>query len=493
MTGFAQCLRRWADATPDRVALSVAGVDTTYGHLWERVERATWRLEREWGIAAGDRVGYCGFNHGDQLVLLAALMRLRAMLVPLNYRLAAPELRALVAHAGISQIVVDENFSAVAAGPGLPMREREALAAPFTGPGSPRNMAEGDGDTPVLLVYTSGTTGQPKGAVHTQAGLYRNALASIAMHDFTADDTILSVLPLFHVGGLCIQTIPALYAGACVILHPRFDAGAWLDTVARELPTTSLMVPATMRAVQEHARWQSTDLSSLRLLGAGSSTIPAALIAGFHARGVPVCQIYGATETGPVSIVLRAEEAFAHAGAAGLPALDCAIRLVAGQGDVNAVDQIGEIWVRGPNVMHGYWRDPENPAFADGWFRTGDLARRDAGGYYTVVGRLKDMIISGGENIYPAEIENVLAGISEIVEATVVGMPDPRWGEVPVAVIVLKDGATLSEAAIRARFEGTLARFKHPRRIVFRATLPRSALGKVQKAALTADLKAGEI
>jgi fatty-acyl-CoA synthase len=351
-----------------------------------------------------------------------------------------------------------------------------------------------DSDTPALLVYTSGTTGRPKGAVHTQGGLWWNAMASIAMHDLTADDRVLTVLPLFHVGGLCIQTVPALYAGASISLHPRFDPGAWLDAVALHAPTISLMVPATMRAVIEHPRWGATDLRSLRILGAGSSTIPDALIEAFHARGVPVCQIYGATETGPVSIVLRAGEAMAHAGAAGRPALGCEIRLVGSDGSgVNdgPAGGVGEILVKGPNVMRGYWRDPANPAFAEGWFRTGDLARRDADGYYTVVGRAQDLIISGGENIYPAEIENLLAGVPEIAEAAVIGMPDPHWGEVPVAVVVLRAGATLGERVIRAYFDGRLARFKHPRRIVFRATLPRNAMGKVVKRVLVEESTSG--
>ena len=491
MIGFPERLRQWAEATPGHVAVSCAGEDMTYAELWQRVERATVQLAGSWRVAAGDRIGYLGINHTDQLISLVALMRLGALLVPLNYRLAANELGAIVAHADISQVIADENFASMAAALGVPARERSALRASLPDTGPRAILIESDPNSAALLVYTSGTTGQPKGAVHTHGGLVWNALASIAMHDMTADDIVLSVLPLFHVGGLCIQTLPALYVGAHIILHPRFDAGTWLAAVAEVKPTISLMVPATMRLVQEHPRWEYTDLSSLRVLGAGSSTIPDALIAGFHARGVPVCQIYGATETGPVSIVLRAEDAFAHAGAAGRPAPGCAIRLVAGQGDVGGSGEVGEIWVKAPNVMQGYWRDPQSPAFADGWFRTGDLAHRDAEGYYTVVGRSRDMIISGGENIYPAEIENVLAGITEIAEAAAIGVPDSQWGEVPVAVVVLREGAWLDESAIRARFEDNLARFKHPRRIVFRASLPRNALGKVQKALLIADLKAG--
>jgi len=192
-----------------------------------------------------------------------------------------------------------------------------------------------------------------------------------------------------------------------------------------------------------------------------------------------------------VSIVLRADEAMSHVGAAGRPVPGCAIRLVDREGRDATGDSVGEILVSAPNVMRGYWREPSHPSFAGGWFRTGDLARRDADGFYTVVGRVQDMIISGGENIYPAEIENLLAGIPEIADAAALGVPDPQWGEVPVAIVVLRPGAALSAEAILARLDGRLARFKQPKRIVFRATLPRNAMGKVQKRMLIDELTRG--
>ena len=489
-TNLPDRLAALAHEAPDKVALTVDGHDLTYAALLQRIDRATTRLADDWEIEQGDRIAFLGWNHPDQVVLLAALMRLGAILVPLNYRLTAAELRAIAVHAGISQVVADAHHAVLASELGITVRDRDALAvSAVTERPLPAATAHG-GNTPALLVYTSGTTGEPKGAVHTHDGLCSNAVASIAFHEFTADDIVLSALPMFHVGGLCIQTLPALYAGAGVILHARFDAGAWLATVGRLRPTLSLMVPATMRAVQDHPRWAAADLSSLRLLGAGSSTIPDALIHAFHRRGVPVCQVYGATETGPVSIVLDAGAAFDHVGSAGKPAPGCAIRLVDGEGDIDGADRIGEIWVRGPNVMQGYWREPGHPAFRDGWFRTGDLARRDADGFYYVVGRSSDLIISGGENIHPAEIENALTAMPEIGEAAVIGVPDARWGEVPVAVVVPRAGAVLTEDEIRARLEGCLARFKHPRRVVFRATLPRNAMGKVLKSTLLATLQA---
>jgi fatty-acyl-CoA synthase len=292
------------------------------------------------------------------------------------------------------------------------------------------------------------------------------------MHDLTAADRVLTVLPMFHVGGLNIQTLPALLAGATITLHKRFDAGAWLADVAKWRPTLSLLVPAAMAAVVGHPDWAATDLSSLRLLNTGSMVVPETLIQAFHARGVPVGQVYGATETAPIATVLLRDDALRKPGSAGKPAPHCEVKLAD-----------GEIWVRGPAVMRGYWKDYSGLT-PDGWFRTGDLARLDEEGYYWVVGRSKDVIISGGENIHPAELENVLADCPAIAESAVVGIPDAKWGEAACAAVVLKPGSTLAEPELAKLFESRLARYKHPRRIVYLSQLPKNAMGKVQRAEL---------
>jgi fatty-acyl-CoA synthase len=228
-----------------------------------------------------------------------------------------------------------------------------------------------------------------------------------------------------------------------------------------------------MQAVIGHAAWPQTDLSSLRLLNTGSMIVPESLIHAFHARGVPVGQIYGSTETSPIAIVLLREDAMRKVGSTGKPALHCEARIAD-----------GEILVRGPNVMRRYWNDAAATAAvldADGWFHTGDLARVDEQGYYWIMGRSKDMIISGGENVYPAELENVLADCPAIAESAVIGMDDPKWGEAACAVVVRRPGAALDESAVLALFKDRLARYKHPRRVVFADSLPKNALGKVQK------------
>jgi fatty-acyl-CoA synthase len=306
-----------------------------------------------------------------------------------------------------------------------------------------------------------------------QAAMLANLDAAIDAQGLDAHTRTLAVLPLFHVGGLAIQVLPTLAAGGVVRLHPRFDAQAWFDDVERWRPTTTLLVPAVMRALVEHPRWDRADLSSLAFINSGSQIVPRALIERFHARRVPVAQVYGATETGPVSIVLRPDEAMAHVGSVGRPARGVQVRL-----------EDGEVQLRAPNLARGYHRLPHDAAFADGWFRSGDLATVDTHGFYEIVGRTKELIISGGENIHPAQIEQLALADAAVADAAVVGMPDARWGEVPVLAVVARAGMDIDRARLRAAFDAELARFKHPRRIEVLETLPKTALGKVRRAEL---------
>jgi fatty-acyl-CoA synthase len=422
--------------------------------------RALAALQGE-GVQPGAIVAWLGHNSPDMLATLAACERLGAVLLPLNWRLAAAELAQIVDHAGAGHLLGTPELQPLAA----ELRARVALQ-----PGAAEGVEPGD----LLLVYTSGTTGQPRGAMHTTTGLRANALAAIDAQGLTADDRVLSVLPLFHVGGLCIQTLPALAVGAALQLHARFEPAAWFDAVEQGRPTTTLLVPAVMRALVEHPRWPGADLSSLRFVNSGSQIVPRALIDAFHARGVPVAQVYGATETGPVSIVLKPEEAMAQPGMAGRPALGVQMRLGPG----------GEIELKAPNLMRRYHRSSDAGIDAEGWFATGDLARVHEGGWVEVVGRSKELIISGGENIHPAEIENLVLTLPGVAEAAVVGLPDDRWGEVPVLAVVMLPGQPLDRAALQRLLDAHLARFKHPRRVMEVAALPKTALGKVQRGAV---------
>jgi fatty-acyl-CoA synthase len=456
----------------------------SYAALEQRVADMAARLQEQAGIGPGDRVAWLGLNHPAQLALLFALARLGALLVPLNHRLSPAEWAAVLEDCRPALLVHDGHFADAvhALAPACARLPVQAFDAAAAGSHAPASVATPD--APVLLVYTSGTTGLPKGAVHTQANLLANIAIAAPVQGMRAQDTVLTVLPLFHVGGLGIQTLPALGVGAQVLLMTRFDAAATLACFERDRPTLTLQVPATLQALTTHAAWPATDLRSLRAVWAGSSVLPPAPLQAFMARGVPVCNVYGSTETGPFSIALPEPQAASHIGSCGWPAPGVEVRLVDAQGDTVAAGAVGEVCVRAPNVVRHYW--PERPALdGAGFFHTGDLAQQAADGSFTVVGRAKDMIISGGENIYPAEMEHLLAQHPAVAECAVVGQPDARWGE--VAVVVLRDPQAAREGweiPIRDFLDGKLARYKWPRRWLQVAELPKTALGKVQKAAL---------
>ena len=476
--------------------------DSTFAYdfakFWRRVERVTAHLQSTWGVQPGDRVAWLGFNHELQLVTLVACARLGAVFLPLNFRLAVSELQQVMQDAMPRLLVHDTHHADTARalqGADLQHTHHDKLIATASPRALPLLKMHSDvhGDLPLLLVYTSGTTGVPKGAVHTQAALLANARASAWAHGFVPGDKVLSTLPMFHVGGLCIQTLPALLAGIEVVLHPRFDPTAWLDEMNTSRPTLSLLVPATMRAVFEHPRWADTSLACLRGIMTGSSTVPVAYLETLHARGVPVGQVYGTTETGPVSIVLRLPHAMARVGASGWPHPEAQVKLINAQGQEVGPGETGEVCIRADNLMRGYWRadGQAGVGLQDGWFHSGDLGQRAEDGCITIVGRSKDMIISGGENIYPAEIENQLVTLPGVADNAVVGVADARWGEVPVAVLVRSPdaaGQTLTAEAVLQHLQSRIARFKLPRRVVFLDSLPKSALGKVQKPALQALL-----
>ena len=475
--------------------------DFDFAKFWRRIERVTGHLQVTHGLKTGQRVAWLGLNHELQLVTLVACARLGLIFMPLNFRLAVAELKMVLQDAKPSILIHDELHANAVVSLAIDVPQSCHLES-LIATASAKNLAlpAVDDCADVLLVYTSGTTGLPKGAVHTQAGLLANAKASDEAHAFKPIDIVLSTLPMFHVGGLCIQTLPALLAGVSVHLQPRFDASAWLKSVSQgelvQRPTLSLLVPATMRAVLDHEEWPSVDLQSLRGIMAGSSTLPEAYLEKFHQRGVPVGQIYGTTETGPVSVILKFQDAVQRIGFAGWPHANLELQIRDSEEQVVKSGVTGEVCVRGSNVMRGYWLAASQAAgegLKDGWFQTGDMGCLDANGCLQIVGRNKDMIISGGENIYPAEIENALATFPGLLECAVVGLPDERWGEVPVLTLVralTAEGSQLSETAVKAHLEAKIARFKLPRRVVFREELPKSALGKVQKPILQQQLMA---
>jgi indoleacetate---CoA ligase len=485
-------IERHAGFSPDKCAIRFSGQDLSYREFADRISQFAGVLAKRLGVVQGDRVAYLGLNHPDQIVLLFACARLGAITLPMNWRLEESEYLALLMDSTPVAMFVDAKFApqgartASAKGlavicfdnneAGLPiMPELIAGASPL-----PPDRREGAPDDPVLICYTSGSTGRPKGVVLDQNALFVNAVNAAHMHGMTSTDVALNTLPLFHVGGLNVLSLPALHAGATLVMHPVFDVASSFDAIEAGA-TLAVFVPTQILALMNDPRWQGADFSTLRMISTGSSMIPQRLIRQVHARGVPLIQVYGATETAPIAAYLTQDLAHANAGSAGKPALHCQIRVVDAAGRDLAPGRTGEILIRGGNLMRGYWQNPEatRMAIRDGWFHSGDLGHFDENGCLFVDDRKKDMIISGGENIYPAEIENVLAECPGIVECAVVGQPDSKWGEIAVAFVVSSAGA--EAAQICGFLQGRLARYKHPRRVEFMASLPRNAMGKLVK------------
>ncbi len=499
---LAHWIERSAAFTPDKHAIRFAGDDLSYAAFAERVRRTCSRLAAL-GVRHGDRVAYLGRNHPEMLALLFACARRGAIVVPLNWRHAAPEHARVLADCAPRAILVDATFTARSHTlrddhPGMTWTTLGdaptgwidwddldvTLATDPASPGSPED--------PALVCYTSGSTGAPKGVVLTQNALFWNALNSTHMHDLTSSDRILTTLPLFHVGGLNILTLPAFHAGASVTLHEQFEPLAAIEAIERERITLTVLVPAQLTAMMDHPRWRQADLSSLRMITTGSTIVSEAFIRRVNDFGLRLIQVYGSTETCPIATYVRAENADRKAGAAGLPALHCEVRVVDGEDKDVPLGHDGEIVVRGPNVSQGYWKTPAVTAetFRGGWYHSNDIGHFDDEGYLYVVSRKTDMIISGGENIYPAELENILLECSAILEACVIGRRDERWGEAVVAIVVLQPGARMSEADVLALFDERIARFKRPREIRFTNALPRTALGKVMRAAVLESVSA---
>ncbi|MCK8432771.1 long-chain fatty acid--CoA ligase [Streptomyces sp. D2-8] len=479
---------RRARKTPHRTALIHGDTTHTYAGLYDRTTRLAHAL-RARGVRRGDRIAYLGPNHPSYLETLFAAGTLGAVFVPLNIRLAGPEIAYQLADSGARALVYGPSYAGLVAGlPGsTDVRvyleaggEYEAAVAEASG--EPVDEPVGADDT-CIIMYTSGTTGRPKGAMLTHGNLTWNAINVLIDHDLVADERALVSAPLFHTAGLNMLTLPVLLKGGTCVLVEAFDPDATFDLVERHRITFMFGVPTMFDQVARHPRWPDADLSSLRILTCGGSPVPTPLIAAYQERGLTFLQGYGMTEAAPGTLFLDAEHAVAKAGSAGVPHFFSDVRVVRPDLSPVGTGEVGEIVVRGPHVMPGYWGLPEETAasFVDGWFRSGDAAQVDEDGYVHIVDRIKDMIISGGENIYPAEIEDQILAHPDIAECAVIGVPDDKWGEVPRAVVVPREGAALDPDEVLASLAGRLAKYKIPKSVVVADELPRTASGKLLK------------
>jgi fatty-acyl-CoA synthase len=475
---------RRALLTPEREAIVEveSGRRFSYRDLEGRVARAARWLARQ-GVAPGDRVALALPNVAPYLELHFACARLGAIDVPLNTRLAAPELAYILGNAGPALTVTDAALrprleAAGGAGTLASLEEYESAVAEGA---VPAIEAAAGGEAPHTILYTSGTTGQPKGALLPHRKTLYNTLNADLFFDLSARDRVLVALPLFHSFGLNILAVPVLYRGGTVVLARAFEPSAFLETVARERVTFFGAVPTMFRLLLA-VGLDRRRLATLRFAFTAGAPIPLETIHAFHAHGILMKQGFGQTETS-IQCCLDADDAIRKAGTVGRPVFHAEVRVVDEALAEVPDGAVGEIVVRGPITMLGYWRDPEATAevFRGGWLHTGDLATRDAEGFLTLVGRQRDVYISGGENVHPLHVEAAYHDHPAIAEIAVVGVADPEWGEVGRAYVVLRPGMH-ADAADLARFgRERLAGYEVPRSFVFVAALPRTETGKVRR------------
>ncbi len=501
---LAATMLRRAELNPERTALIFEGEETLYGELAERVRRQA-TLLKSCGVCVGDRVGYLGFNHPALLETLFAAQALGAIFVPLNFRLTAEELTFIINDAGIHTLVVDDALRPVVepAMAGLCCRHyfsSESKADGWRHLYSERTAAAPlaaavsvDQHDVAIIMYTSGTTGLPKGAMLTHGNIMWNNFNAMLAFGGSRDDVILTVAPLFHIGGLNVMTLGSFHTGSTLVLLRSFDATEVLSAFERYQVTHMFGAPAMYLFMSQQPQFAETDLSSIKNLICGAAPVPESLIELYGERGVDFCQGYGLTETAPFSAFLTPEWAITKLGSAGQAPLYSDTRIVDSENRPLPTGERGEICLRGPNIMKGYWNRPEATAEAidaEGWFHSGDIGYLDEDGFLFICDRLKDMVISGGENVYPAEVESALYRHDAIAEVAVIGLPDEKWGEAVTAVVALHEGQELSLEQLREFATPLLARYKLPLRLHIVDALPRNPAGKVLKFVLKEQLLA---
>lgn len=492
-------IAHYANTRGDCIAMEdlATGRTFTYAEFDERVGRLASGLRDQFGVQRGDRVAVLAHNSTDLCELQFACGRLGAIFAPMNWRLTVPELRFIVGDCQPIVMFHDPEFGdaalelSVACGvPHLCGRDPtdsayERLIAASDDDVVPEPLTHDDIAT---ILYTSGTTGHPKGAVITHGMRFWQTINLTSPCRLTAESTCLVTLPQFHVGGLDVFANPVFHYGGKAVVMRAYDPALTLRLFTdRDANITHFIgAPAHFQFMAQLPQFADASFNPGLLAYVAAAPVPLPLLQQWQERGLTLIQGYGMTETCGVITMMEPGDALPKAGSAGKPCLHVAIKLVGIDGEDAGTDQIGELWVRGPSITPGYWQRPEATAsaFTDGWLRTGDAALMDEDGFYYIVDRWKDMYISGGENVYPAEVEDALYKIAAIAEVAVIGVPDERWGEVGCAIIAVKQGHALTEADIFLHCETNLARYKHPRSIRFVDALPRNATGKVHKPTL---------
>jgi len=491
-------LDKRAKLTPGRIGLRdlASGKDITFAEWNARANRAA-NFLRKLGVQKGDRVSVYACNCVEYLDLLFACGKIGAILHNLNWRLTVFELKGIMEKASPKILIYSSDWKEqvnelrpslktiqhfIAIGEAAhsndkAFAERESCAATLT------DRPDLNMDDPWGIFYTGGTTGLPKGAIMTHGNMTWNSINTVMSWGITADDIVPLQLPLFHIGGPNIFMLPLVHVGGKTILCRNFDLEQTFDLIENDGITHFMGVPTMYVMMQQHKKWDAVDLSKLKLVISGGAPCPLPVMEKFWSKGIDFKMGYGLTEAAGNNFWLPHNEVRRKVGSVGFPIFHIDMKIIREDGATCAPNETGELLIRGPHVTTGYWNEPQATAetIKDGWLHTGDMARQDDEGYFYIAGRSKDMYISGGENVYPAEVEQVIYELPQVAEAAVIGVPDEKWGEVGKAIIVLKSGMQLSAEQVIASCRQKLAKYKIPKSVVFVETLPHTAAGKVLK------------
>jgi len=480
---------RRARMTPGKVALIQAGRSRTYAELAENTTRLAHGLAAR-GVSRGDRVAVLGLNSFELVEMMFATAKLAAVFIPLNTRLAPPETAYILTDSGARLLIWAPGFEQVVSAPELARLPLDLVPAGEVGRGGAGALLPEPVDEPIghddlfMIQYTSGTTGRPKGVMLTHGNIIWNVYNLLVDVDVRSDEVALVTAPLFHTAALNQVLFPTLLKGGTALIEAKFDPDRAISLIEEHGVTLLFGVTSMYLALTQSARWPHADMSTLRSALSGGAPLPVSLLQAYLDRGLMIVQGYGLTEASPGATMLRAADGVRKIGSAGTACFFTDVRVVTPDLEDVAAGERGEVLVQGPNVTPGYWQQPavSQAAFAgDRWLHTGDLAQVDDEGYLYIVDRLKDVIISGGENVYPAEVEQALYAHPAVAECAVIGVPDATWGEAGRAIVVRHDGQQVTEAELIAHLDGRLAQYKIPKSVVFVAQLPHTASGKLVK------------
>lgn len=479
-------LKKWNLYSPDSIAIQDgdSGEKYTYRCFYQAACKGAKTLIQK-GVKKGDRVAVLATNELDYVVLFYAAQRVGAILVPINFRLTQREVDHIVTDCDPALIVHQESYTSIIQETPQISKRQTLLLSEFSQSlknGSVENQKP-DFHPECMIIYTSGTTGSPKGAVLTHSMIFWNSINTGMRLNLTQEDCTVIFLPFFHTGGWNVLTTPLLHRGGKVIFLKKFDPDLTLRLCETEKASILFGVPTTMDMMSRAPEFKRANLKSIRYAIVGGEPMPVELIKTWHEKGVPIRQGYGLTEFGPNVFSLNQQDAIRKIGSIGFPNFYTEVKVMVSDEQEAQIEAVGELWLKGPMCMQGYWKNPQatSETISGGWLKTGDLVRYDSEGYFYVMGRKKDMYKSGGENVYPSELEKVLRAIPGVRDAAVIGVSDSRWGEVGKAFLVCESGANLREDQVLEYCQKSLAKFKIPKYFRFVSDLPKGDSGKVLK------------